>query len=379
MGKDIYSNKLVKIFKFGFILFVKCLSVFVPVKANRVTLIRTHASGSNVTPLYKELKKNKKLDLELIDHEPYDFSQNLIVREVKLLLKLLRSKVIVTTHGPILTTRKNIVIELWHGTGFKNIGFTDSINSLDPLSLKIRKYNYSNIDLLVSSSKEDKKRKRDSFLCENVRITGSPRNDVFFNSSLLKVDYIKKLDLGKFDKINLYAPTFRDSNFKTPFDENFFEKLNELMSSKNEVFLVKKHPADQDLKIPKKYSNIIDVTTQVEDVQDLLVVTDVLITDYSGIVTDFVLTNRPVIFFMYDYETYTKKSRNFYYDLQEIFPPSIIKSNTQLLNYLEDLSWSKKKNYIKKYEEFKNRFHYYKDGNSTQRVVKLILELKNGK
>jgi CDP-glycerol glycerophosphotransferase len=270
------------------------------------------------------------------------------------------------------------VVQLWHGTEFKNVGL------LDEIRIKKEKNHWSYLQfmkkrifkIIIATSKEDKEKKIKSFANKNVYITGSPRNDLFFDRSLAEKDYSKELGLNKYNRVIVYAPTFRDHCFVEPFTEKFFVELNKQLKNKNEIFLIKKHPLDKELKIPKKYSNIKDITTQVSDVQELLLCTDLLITDYSAIVTDYILTNKPALFYIYDYDTYIKKSRTLYYDLKKTLSGPFIYDEKTLLQYLKEDSWSKTKEYWEKYKSFKDRFHKYQDGNSSKRVVELVLDKK---
>src|SRR5699024_3966255 len=110
-----------------------------------------------------------------------------------------------------------------------------------------------------------------------------------------------------------YAPTFRDFETAPPCSPGFWKKLNEYLVANNEFFVVTKHPLDLYLKIPGHYSNIDDWSEKIDDVQNLLLITDLLISDYSSIVTDFVLTGRPILTYAYDFEVFKQKCRSIYY------------------------------------------------------------------
>lgn len=269
------------------------------------------------------------------------------------------------------------IIQLWHGTGFKNIVLINE--KATKLKNFVDKKNCSLYKLVVATSEKDQEQKIKAFYNKNVFITGSPRNDVFFNENLRENNYKKELKLEKYNKIITYVPTFRESQFIEPFTKEFLMNLNKYLKENNQIFLVKKHPLDKMLKIPKAFSNIIDVTSKVADIQELLLDTDLLITDYSGTVTDYVLTNRPVIFYMYDYDNYLKKSRSLYYDIEKIYPGAFAYKEEQLLKLIKNKGWSKTAKYKRDYEKFKKMFNKYEDGDSSKRVAEIILKgLKNG-
>src|SRR5699024_1529016 len=130
----------------------------------------------------------------------------------------------------------------------------------------------------------------------------------------------EKYQLSRFSNIITYAPTFRDHETFEPFSSDFWSELNNLMVEKNECLLIKKHPSDKLLKIPNSFSNVQDVSSLIDDMQELLLITDILITDYSSISTDFALTNRPILIYVYDFEPYLATCRKMIYDLEETLP-----------------------------------------------------------
>lgn len=269
-------------------------------------------------------------------------------------------------------------IQLWHGTGFKNIvnlrseWKSNSFKKKDQLQRHLSQY-----ILVLATSYSEKIRREEAFASRNVVITGSPRNDIFFDERLNRSEYKEKMGLDQFSKVILYAPTFREDGVFTPFSSSFWERLNEWASSSNSIFIVKKHLNENNLSIPNTLSHIRDLTSQVSDVQELLVVTDLLVSDYSSIVTDFVLTRRPVIFYFFDYEEYQKNSRTFYYDLHATFPGPFAYNESDLLEMIMDLSWFQAQSYQEKYTSFINTFHMYNDGNSSSRLLQKILEIGN--
>jgi len=269
-------------------------------------------------------------------------------------------------------------IQLWHGTGFKNIvdlrskWKNSSSKKKDQLQRHLSQY-----ILVLATSHSEKIRREEAFTSRKVVITGAPRNDIFYDNRLNRIEYKEKMGLHQFSKVILYAPTFREDAVFTPFSSSFWERLNEWASSSNSVFAIKKHPRESALNIPNTLSHIRDLTSQVTDVQELLVVTDILVSDYSSIVTDFVLTRRPVIFYFVDYEEYQKNSRTFYYDLHATFPGPFAYNESDLLELITDLSWFQAQSYQEKYSSFINTFHMYNDGNSSSRLLQKILEMGN--
>lgn len=272
------------------------------------------------------------------------------------------------------------IIQTWHGTPFKKIG-VDTANKYTlrrkPFYFLLKK-EFKSYKMIISSSKEVSKKLSFAFGNKKVFVTGYPRNDIFFNKKLIFEDYITKFNLSKYKKIILYAPTFRDNYLNvTPFSNNFLIKLNKYLKINNFLFLIKKHPLENSLNIPLKLSNILDVSNNSEDIQGILVYTDLLITDYSSVSFDFVITNKPIIFYSYDYNEYLEKCREAYYDYYKTMPGPFANNEEDLFKLIKTIDyWFSKKDYKLKYKSFKDKFNKYNDGNSSKRLINLLLNKK---
>lgn len=267
------------------------------------------------------------------------------------------------------------IVQLWHGTGFKNIALLNGNNIKRERLYKKLKKHYQKYHLIVATSEADKKRKEDSFASQRVIVTGSPRNDLFFETLEYKNGLKNKFRIEKYDRIIIYTPTYRDSKTQSPFSDTFWERLNQYLASSNTLFIVKKHPWDTYLEVPSHLGYIKDMTKEISDVQELLIISDLIISDYSGIITDFAITNRPILLYMYDFQEYLQTNRSFYYDLEKILPKPFVYDENDLLNKIMDLSWMEDATYKKSYEMFRNEFHQYLDGNSSARVLDAIRKI----
>jgi CDP-glycerol glycerophosphotransferase (TagB/SpsB family) len=234
----------------------------------------------------------------------------------------------------------------WHGIGFKKIGviadkFFRGKNFLrEKIMYYIQKSRYQKYYLILATSETDKKRKVECFKNNNVKILGYPRTDFLIE----KIFKQKKI---KYKKI-LYAPTYREKNYSLiPFDKSFLKGLNKKLKKNNLTLLIKRHPKDSRIFLDKKYSNIKDITDKTSDIQEVLLRVDKLITDYSSVVTDFILTKKPVIFYIYDKEKYLSECSNFYYDFFKIAPGPLVKKKENLYRYIINDSWFKNKKYQK--------------------------------
>ncbi len=203
-----------------------------------------------------------------------------------------------------------------------------------------------------------------------VETIGLARSDELVNHTKEMVDKIlKKLNLDYSNKrIIMYAPTFREKDLteyttKLPIKE--FEK------QKNDLFIIKLHPqakgVDPKIKLPK---NVIDLSYY-PDVQDLLLISDILISDYSTIVFEFSLLERPTIFYMHDLKEYLMERGGFDLDINTELPGPIAYNAKELMKYIKSDQWYA--DYKKKIDYANKEFNYLNDGHVCERIVKKII------
>lgn len=286
--------------------------------------------------------------------------------------RLLRARIVVVDSAKGYLARGRFeFVQLWHGAGYKNIALR---SGKDPPHL--REF-YSKCILVTATSDADRRRKVECFGNPRVCITGNPRNDLLFRreSGRSILDEDARI-VG--DRVVLYAPTYRDAPGVRPFSDADWEALDDLMDRRGWTLIVKLHPAEKTLNVPSNYARVIPIDVSV-DIQNLLVFTDVLVTDYSSVATDFALLERPIIFYFYDFDSYVRDSRTFYFDPHTIVPGPIVRSCDELIAKLSDLDWAQTPDYRRRYREFAQFFHEYRDGKSSERVHDRILaEIASG-
>ena len=201
--------------------------------------------------------------------------------------------------------------------------------------------------------------------------TGHPRNDIFFrdNSAIRKKVY-SQLNIPVNKKLILYAPTLREDRDLSCYDLDF-NKITNAISKKfgsDYVILLKLHPLIIDLKdkYMQEFNNIVDATDY-SDMQELLVSTDVVITDYSSCIYDFMLSYKPGFIFATDRKKY-ENGRGLYYPLSST-PFPVAENNDELIKNIEDFDYEK---YKKEVKEFLKGKGCIDDGHASERVVKLI-------
>ena len=170
-----------------------------------------------------------------------------------------------------------------------------------------------------------------AFRLESERILnlGQPRNDVFFNDDIEDINFSKEF---KNKKVILYMPTHRnEGKTRLKITEIMdLPKLNKICKENDYIFLIKKHyyHIDEEENIDQ-YENIIDITKEIYDSQLLLKYAEILITDYSSCYIDYLLLNRPIIFYNFDYKNYIMNDREMYFEYSKVTP------GEKVINYLE--------------------------------------------
>ena len=265
------------------------------------------------------------------------------------------------------------VVQAWHACGaFKKFGYSilDKEYGADNNYVKYIPIHQNYAHVLVSS-KEVIPYYAEAFNMDSARIRplGIPRTDLFFKEELKQVaieKVYKAFPALKGKKLVLYAPTFRgatqaDMHMNIPFE------LDQVLASLGEdvVLGLKMHPFVKDLPDLEGYKNAMDLSCYPE-VNDLLLVAECLITDYSSLVFEYALLERPIIFYAHDRETYMKE-RDFYYDYLSFIPGPLVETTTELIEALNQEVPD-----IEAVRQFKAKFFDHVDGKSSERVVREI-------
>ncbi|MEA2019413.1 MAG: CDP-glycerol glycerophosphotransferase family protein [Campylobacterota bacterium] len=290
------------------------------------------------------ITKNKKIVLLLKSYNlpvEYLYSFKGIYTTVKA-SKVFLSHQLNDINGPLLAGAN--IIQLWHGFPLKKIGYKGSWNT-DNLIGKIKyfiynitPFNYSmTCNKLIASNSLAKKNFKESFALsfknnkayKNILILGQPRNDIFeynykFDTLLFPEIKILKQYKNKFQYIISWLPTQRVALNKTIVDIIKESKLDLLFLDNfckinNILFVFKPHFLDINLLQLEinKYKNLI--IYEMADPYPLLKYTDILLTDYSSVYYDFLLTKKPIIFTPFDYDEYLEKV-DFYQNYEEMTP-----------------------------------------------------------
>ena len=221
---------------------------------------------------------------------------------------------------------------------------------------------------------------------------GFPRNDTLFERN--KEDQVLSWIINKVGytpkKIILYVPTFRDYELKNSFPKFFTgnnitikenqgryllgyetEGLEELLKENETVLIHSLHPLQQ-VDVIKENSGIIAYENNYDfTLYDLMAISDCVISDYSSIAYDFLLLDRPLIFNLYDLDKYVSQRGLSYEPFEYFCPGHIVKKWEDMKNALLDVI-TENDNYKEKRKVVRNLLHKYQDGNSTERVMKVL-------
>ena len=270
----------------------------------------------------------------------------------------------------------SVTLKCFYHTLYKEYYSSEELRHEDEL--------YNSIDYILVGSKFDEETCREGFLFDKeVVYVGSPRSDILFRDD--ERDNIKeRLNIRNDTKILLFAPTFQVRN-KT-WDETKFEferKLDFALLKKHLedkfggdwLILLRLHPlvAVHSYEV-KQLSHIVDVSDY-PDSQDLVAISDIVITDYSSIMFEPAYIRKPVFLFATDREKYLREDREFLIPYDTL-PFLIAETNEELAHNIENFDYEK---YVRDVDAFMDKYGVHEDGHASERAARFILDLMDGK
>lgn len=260
--------------------------------------------------------------------------------------------------------KNTIYINTWHGAGTKKIGNACSGR---------KDYDFSNVDIMLVQSEFEKEIFLRDFQCnpKAIRMIGFPRNDELFSVSEEDVLLFRRyLHIPDGKRVILYAPTWRDSknggisyDFCPPIN---LEKWREHLSDEY-VVLFRTHTFTTNFKMT--YDDFAIDVSKYDNLNHVLAISDIVITDYSTIVYDCAVAKKPFICFGFDYDAY-KEERGFYFDLNEEYPGGVIKTEDEVLDRIAELRSGKDKEL---FDAFRDKY-ICAGGHATEAVVNELFE-----
>ena len=348
---------------------------------NRITFLsnrRGELSG-NPADVYEIIKDDDTLEIKmLLDDNPM---HRMSFKNLYTFAKLYStSRVVIIDDFYELTSmvdKKNDVklVQVWHACGaFKTFGFSRLGKPGGP---KQTSTNHRMYDRAIVSSKEIRRFYAEGFGIPigNVVATGVPRTDMFFDEQVaneMKANFYRDYPEWQDKKIIMFAPTFRGNGRLTghyPMEKFDLKEVADALGEEYGI-IVKMHPfVNNPVEIPKGYENRIIDLSENSEINDLLFVTDILITDYSSVVFEASLLDIPMLFYAFDLSEYIA-TRDFYYEYEPFLPGKLTQTQDELVDAIKNEDFE-----MEKIEPFKHKFFDNLDGKSAERVASMVKSL----
>ena len=274
---------------------------------------------------------------------------------------------------------ETVITQLWHACGaFKRFGLStaDSLFGLNAEETRRHPF-YRNLNYVTVSSPEvvwayaeamDLKGKE-----ETIRPVGVSRTDIFYSRNYEKharerLQEVFPAAAGK--KVILFAPTFRGRVADAKTAEAFDPEVLWRSLGDDYVLLIKHHPYVKELpKLPAHLDGTFAMdVTKTMTIEELLMVSDICISDYSSLIYEYSLLGRPMLFFAYDLEDYFDW-RGFYYNYDELTPGPVLRTNEELADYILHIDERFDPEVV---EAFRTRFMSACDGHATERIMEMV-------
>ena len=277
------------------------------------------------------------------------------------------------TTFPILDKRNKIVyIQTWHGTPLKRLAHDIRVKggvSWNHFNREVKTWNY----LISANSYSTNIFKRAFKYKKEVLEVGYPANDVFYFDDDKKDQILNKFDLPEGKKVILYAPTFRDDKKDDEGNRIFdlkldLEKLSEKLSD-DYILIIKTHYViSKNLEIDDKLEDFVIDLSSHDDIHELFLLADILITDYSSSFFDFAHSKKPILFFMPDLKSY-ENARGLYPEVLMDLPGPIVVNNDEIIERLNDFDNIADE---EKYSRFYDKYCLEGNGQSSYEIIKHV-------
>lgn len=367
---------------FALIYYICC--VF-PRKKNKVFCIMTHDSsnGSNVGVVMEELQKHGGYTFALLKKDerdqvtkqgklakmldfffckPYHMATASYILQDNIFLPMAYMKF----------PKKVKIVQLWHGTGtIKKFGQSVNVGELGMLE----KAADSTITHLIINGEATREIYQEAFGVKEDQIfeLGLPRTDLLFDSLACekrKKEFYDRYPelLGK--RLVLYAPTFRDDEIGDP--KLALELESMVRSLPEDMYLgLKLHPFVarnfHEIPLSDTVKNRVYHLSDEKDINQLLIVAYVLITDYSSVIFEYCVLRKPILFYAYDFEEFEKKQRGFYKDYPEFVPGDVVYTQEELVSKLCEDHYD-----LKRMDDFVRSQYRYTDGCAAKRLYETV-------
>lgn len=377
----------------------KLIYKFISIDDKLVIFISFHGRGYSDNPraIYEQMKKDPRFkDFKFIwfikNHKQKDIHiDGAQIKEyfsIPYFYYMSKAKYwVINCKMPTYICKKpeQIYLQTWHGTPLKRLAhdiivpedvtFYRSGISFDKMTesydIDVKRYNY-----MISPNAFCTEVFQTSFRIDRDRLieTGYPRNDFITNATKEDIVHLKqKYHLPLDKKIILYAPTWRDNSYVAAgytFElKADFHKWKEILGDeyvvvfKPHYLIINKYKNDQTLN-----GFLYSIEAEAE-INELYVLSDILVTDYSSVFFDYAVLNRPIYFYMYDLDQYKGELRGFYLDIYTELPGKIYEDEVCLINDIHNQVYDY--TFLK---SFNQRFNNQQTGDCAKKVIDIVFK-----
>lgn len=277
--------------------------------------------------------------------------------------------------------KKTTYLQTWHGTPLKKLALDMDEVHMPGTDTEKYKKNFTTEskkwDFLVSPNTYSSEIFRRAFKFNKTMLeAGYPRNDHLVNNNNEEYIHRLKVDLGipRGKKVILYAPTWRDNEYyargRYKFDIKLdLEKMRKELGDDYIILLRMHYLISENIDVTQ-YDGFVQDFSTYEDIRDLYLVSDTLITDYSSVFFDYAILNRPIVFFTYDLESYRDTLRGFYFDFEEDAPGPLLFDTDSIIEAV----LNEDDPYYNKRQIFRNTYCSLEDGQASKRVLEHVIK-----
>lgn len=277
--------------------------------------------------------------------------------------------------------KENVFLETWHGTPLKKLVFDmDDVLSASPTYKKNFYIQSRSWDYLVAANGFSDEVFRRAFEYDKHMLKfGYPRNDILHSPDRDKIadDIKQKIGIPSNKKVVLYAPTWRDDEFYKAGKYKFTLRLD-LAAMKKElgddyVIILRTHYFIADKIDVSGAEGFVYNLSKYDDIAELYLISDILITDYSSVFFDYANLKRPMLFFTYDLDKYRDVLRGFYIDMEKDIPGPLVFNTDEIIESIKNIDEVQKK-YSSVYEVFYERFCGWEDGHASENCIREVFK-----
>lgn len=276
----------------------------------------------------------------------------------------------------------NVFLQTWHGTPLKKLVFDqEDVSSATP-RYKAQVYKQSRAwDYLIAANYFSSEVFKRCFMFHKTMLeTGYPRNDILHSKDKEQIaaDIRKKLRIPADKKTILYAPTWRDDEFYGKGEYKFKLQLDLLKMKEalgeEYVILLRTHYFIADSLDVTGVEDFAYNLSKYDDISELYLISDILITDYSSVFFDYANLKRPMLFFTYDLEKYRDVLRGFYINIEEELPGPLLFTTEEIIDGIQNIDKIKTK-YSQRYDKFYEKFCGLEEGDASRKVARAVFQL----